>query len=44
MVSELFEGNPEDEVLRVYRKRCELMINLGAPDDWQGVQEIDAHD
>jgi class 3 adenylate cyclase len=44
VISELFEGNPEDEVLRVYRKRCELMVNLGAPDNWQGIQEIDAHD
>jgi len=44
LISELFERNPEDEVLRVYRKRCELMVNLGVPDNWQGVQEIDAHD
>jgi two-component system sensor histidine kinase ChiS len=43
MIRELFERNPEDEVLRIYRKRCELLVNLGAPDDWQGVQDIDAH-
>jgi len=44
MIRELFERNPEDEVLRIYRKRCELLVNLGVPDDWQGVQEVDSHD
>ncbi len=43
IIRELFERNPEDEVLRIYRKRCELLVNLGVPDDWQGVQEVDAH-
>ena len=43
MIRELFERNPEDEVLRIYRKRCELLVNLGAPDDWQGVEDVDSY-
>jgi class 3 adenylate cyclase/HAMP domain-containing protein len=43
IIRDLFERNPEDEVLRIYRKRCELLVNLGVPDDWQGVQDVDAH-
>ena len=43
IIRELFERNSEDEVLRIYRKRCELLVNLGVPDDWQGVQDVDSH-
>jgi class 3 adenylate cyclase/HAMP domain-containing protein len=43
MIGELFERNPEDEVLRIYRRRCETLVNLGKPENWEGVQEIDAH-
>jgi class 3 adenylate cyclase len=43
MIGKLFERNPEDEVLRIYRRRCETLVNIGAPKDWDGVQEIDAH-
>jgi two-component system sensor histidine kinase ChiS len=43
MIDELFEKNPEDEVLRIYRRRCETLVTLGAPENWEGVQEIDAH-
>lgn len=43
IIRELFERNPEDEVLRIYRKRCEILVNLGVPVGWEGVQEIDAH-
>jgi two-component system, sensor histidine kinase ChiS len=43
MVGELFERNPEDEVLRIYRRRCETLVSLGAPEIWEGVQDIDAH-
>lgn len=43
MIGELFERNPEDEVLRIYRRRCETLVSLGAPESWEGVQEIDAH-
>jgi hypothetical protein len=37
---ELLKVNPEDEILRLYRKRCELLINIGVPEGWQGVEEI----
>jgi class 3 adenylate cyclase/HAMP domain-containing protein len=43
MIGELFEKNPEDDVLRIYRRRCETLVTLGAPENWEGVQEIDAH-
>jgi class 3 adenylate cyclase len=33
--------NPEDEILRIFRHRCELCVNLGVPDDWQGVELIE---
>ncbi|MGA2975506.1 MAG: adenylate/guanylate cyclase domain-containing protein [Spirochaetia bacterium] len=42
IVTRLLQQNPEDEVLRIYRKRSELLVNLGAPEGWQGVEEIDA--
>jgi class 3 adenylate cyclase len=40
-VKSLRERNPEDEVLRIYQKRCELLVDLGAPEDWEGVEDIE---
>jgi class 3 adenylate cyclase/HAMP domain-containing protein len=34
--------NPEDEILRIFKRRCELCVNIGVPDDWQGVELIEA--
>jgi class 3 adenylate cyclase len=42
IVLELAKQNPDDEVLRIYRKRCELLTHLGVPDGWQGVEDISA--
>jgi class 3 adenylate cyclase/HAMP domain-containing protein len=39
----LGQGNPADEILRIYRKRAELLVNLGTPEGWRGYEEIDAH-
>ncbi len=32
IIRKLIPVNPKDEVLRIYRKRCELLVNLGTPD------------
>jgi len=40
-VKSLRESNPEDEVLRIYQKRCELLVTLGTPAEWEGVEDID---
>ncbi len=41
IVERLSGLNPADEILRIYRKRCDLLINLGVPEGWQGIEEID---
>jgi class 3 adenylate cyclase/HAMP domain-containing protein len=33
--------NPKDEILRIFKNRCELFVHLGAPPDWQGVELIE---
>ena len=43
IVTGLQRGNPEDHVLDIYRARCERLIREGAPDEWEGVEEIDLH-
>ncbi|HET6485434.1 MAG TPA: adenylate/guanylate cyclase domain-containing protein, partial [Spirochaetia bacterium] len=42
IISRLIPVNPKDEVLRIYRKRCELLVNLGTPEGWVGVEEVSA--
>ena len=37
----LRESNPGDRILGIYRRRCENLIALGAPAEWQGVEEIE---
>ena len=41
IIGQLLKENQEDEILRIYRKRCDLLVNLGVPDGWQGVEDID---
>jgi two-component system sensor histidine kinase ChiS len=41
ILESLRSHNPEDEILRIFRNRCELFVNLGAPPDWQGVELIE---
>jgi class 3 adenylate cyclase len=41
IIVKLLRENPDDEILRIYRKRCELLVNLGTPEGWQGVEEFD---
>jgi len=41
IIAGLRSRNPEDEILRIFRRRCELFVNLGVPDDWQGVELIE---
>jgi len=41
IIDGLRSRNPEDEILRIFRRRCELFVNLGVPDDWQGVELIE---
>lgn len=43
LLKPLAQGNPSDEILRIYRKRSELLVNLGTPEGWRGYEEIDAH-
>ena len=38
---ELRARNPEDEIPRIFKRRCELCANIGVPDDWQGVEQIE---
>jgi two-component system sensor histidine kinase ChiS len=38
---ELRARNPEDEIPRIFKRRCELCVNIGVPDDWQGVELIE---
>jgi class 3 adenylate cyclase len=42
IIKRLVRENPEDEILRIYRKRCELHVNLGTPKDWEGVEVFDS--
>ena len=41
VVAGLLSGNPEDHVLDIYRARCEKLVREGAPETWEGVEEID---
>jgi hypothetical protein len=41
VVAGLLRGNPEDQVLDNYRARCEKLVREGAPDSWEGIEEID---
>jgi class 3 adenylate cyclase/HAMP domain-containing protein len=40
IITRLLKANAKDEVLRIYRKRCDLLVNLGTPDGWMGVEEV----
>jgi class 3 adenylate cyclase/HAMP domain-containing protein len=37
----LRERNTADRVLGIFAKRCKLLAELGAPDDWQGVELLE---
>jgi class 3 adenylate cyclase/HAMP domain-containing protein len=43
--SEILAGlrarNPDDEVLRIFKSRCDTYVQLGAPDGWKGVELIE---
>ncbi len=41
VIGPLQRGNPEDHVLDIYRARCEKLVREGAPETWEGVEEID---
>jgi class 3 adenylate cyclase/HAMP domain-containing protein len=41
ILSELRARNPQDEVVRIFRNRCELYGNLGAPEGWKGIELIE---
>ena len=41
-ISRLAAENPDDEILRIYRKRCDLHVNLGTPEGWQGIEVFDS--
>jgi two-component system sensor histidine kinase ChiS len=41
IISSLRKGNPDDLVLGIYEKRCRLFCELGAPDGWQGVEDLE---
>jgi len=41
ILDELRDRNPGDEILRIFKRRCELCVNIGVPDDWQGVELIE---
>jgi class 3 adenylate cyclase/HAMP domain-containing protein len=43
IVKRLREGNPDDKILGIYQRRCESLITLGAPPEWQGIEVIEAH-
>jgi hypothetical protein len=43
VVKTLREANPDDKVLGIYHRRCENLVALGAPSEWQGVEEIEVH-
>lgn len=40
IVKKLRVENPDDKILSIYQRRCESLVALGAPPDWQGVEEI----
>jgi class 3 adenylate cyclase len=42
-VKRLRADNPDDKILGIYQRRCENLVALGAPQDWQGVEEIGIH-
>ncbi len=43
IVQRLRAQNGDDKVLRIYQRRCENLIALGAPPEWEGVEVIEAH-
>ena len=43
IVTKLREKNPDDRILRIYQRRCENLVALGAPAEWQGIEEIEIH-
>jgi class 3 adenylate cyclase len=43
IVKRLRADNPDDKILGIYQRRCENLVALGAPQDWQGVEEIGIH-
>jgi class 3 adenylate cyclase len=43
IVKRLRADNPDDRILGIYQRRCENLVALGAPQDWQGVEEIGIH-
>ena len=43
IIVQLLKDNQDDEILRIYRKRCDLLANLGVPDGWQGIEDMDIH-
>ncbi len=42
IVVRLRAANTDDKILSIYQRRCENLVALGAPADWQGVEEIEA--
>ena len=41
IVTKLREKNPEDRILGIYQRRCENLVALGAPAEWEGIEEIE---
>jgi len=41
IVADLLRGNPGDPILEIYRARCEHLVRTGAPENWEGVEEIE---
>jgi hypothetical protein len=39
--ADLSRAHPDDAILTLYDERCELLIRTGAPESWEGVEEID---
>jgi two-component system sensor histidine kinase ChiS len=43
IVTKLREKNPDDRILGIYQRRCQNLVALGAPAEWQGIEEIEIH-
>ncbi|HVP17445.1 MAG TPA: adenylate/guanylate cyclase domain-containing protein [Spirochaetia bacterium] len=43
IVKTLREKNPSDKILSIYQRRCENLITLGAPPEWEGVEMIEVY-
>ncbi len=41
ILTELRAANPRDEILRIFKNRCELYASLGVPEGWRGVEHIE---